>query len=63
MDGIRHSFAPGEPIRVIPENGIALETFVYYSVYAEKDQGLRIVGEVFKVNDDDHDNVFLVKSE
>ena len=63
MDGIRHSFAQGEPIRVIPENSIALETFVYYRFYAEKDQGLWIVGEVFKVNDDDHDNVFLVKSE
>lgn len=63
MDAIKYTVAPGEKVRVLPGNSITLEPFVYHRFYAEKDEGLLIVGEVSKVNDDDNDNVFLVKSE
>lgn len=63
MDAVKYTVKPGEKVRVTPGNSITLEPFVYHRFYAEKDKGLLIVGEVSKVNDDDNDNVFLVKSE
>lgn len=63
MDGVKYTFGPGEKIEVTPGNSITLEPFMYHRFYAKKGEGFLIVGEVSKVNDDDHDNVFLVKSE
>ena len=63
MDAVKHQFKAGKQVRVTHGNSITLEPFVYHRFYAEKDAGLLIVGEVSKVNDDNCDNVFLVKSE
>lgn len=59
MDGIYRTFAPGEPIEVTPGNSITLEPGVFHRFTAKKGDGLLIVGEVSKVNDDNCDNVFL----
>lgn len=63
MDCVKYSVNPGETVKVMPGNSITLEPYVYHRFYAEKDKGLLIVGEVSKVNDDNNDNVFLVKSD
>ena len=52
-----------EKIEVTPGNSITLEPFSYHRFYPKKDAGMLIVGEVSKVNDDNTDNVFLVKSD
>ena len=59
MDGIYRTLAPGEPIEVTPGNSITLEPGVFHRFTAKKGDGLLIVGEVSKVNDDNCDNVFL----
>ncbi len=63
MDGIKHTFKPGENIEITPGNSITIEPYVYHRFVAKKDKGLLIVGEVSKVNDDNTDNVFFKKSE
>ena len=63
MDGVKQIFKPGEKIEVAPGNSITLEPFNYHKFYAKSGEGVLIVGEVSKVNDDTCDNVFLVKSE
>ena len=63
MDGIYRTFAPGERIEVAPGNSITLEPYVFHRFVAKKGDGLLIVGEVSKVNDDNNDNVFYEKSE
>ncbi len=63
MDGVKHTAKPGEKVEVTPGNSITLEPFVFHKFYGKKGAGLLIVGEVSKVNDDNCDNVFLVKSE
>lgn len=63
MDGVKHTFKPGEKIEVTPGNSITLEPFSYHRFYPKKDAGMLIVGEVSKVNDDNTDNVFLIKSD
>lgn len=59
MDGIYRTFAPGELIEVAPGNSITLDPGVFHRFIAKKGDGLLIVGEVSKVNDDNCDNVFL----
>lgn len=59
MDGIYRTFAPGERIEVAPGNSITLEPYVFHRFVAKKGDGLLIVGEVSKVNDDNNDNIFL----
>lgn len=63
MDGIKHTFKPGENIEITPGNSITIEPYMYHRFVAKKDEGLLIVGEVSKVNDDNTDNVFFKKSE
>lgn len=63
MDSIKYTFAPGEKIEVLPGNSITLTPYLYHRFYAKKDEGLLIVGEVSKVNDDNCDNVFYEPSE
>ena len=63
QDGILHTYAPGEPIPVTPGNSITLEPYHYHRFYPAKGEGLLIVGEVSRVNDDTCDNVFLHPSE
>lgn len=60
MDGVPHTFKPGEPIYVTPGNSITLEPYVFHRFYGEKGKGYLIVGEVSKVNDDNCDNIYLV---
>lgn len=59
MDGIYRTFAPGERIEVAPGNSITLEPYVFHRFVAKRGDGLLIVGEVSKVNDDNNDNIFL----
>lgn len=59
MDGVYKTFNPGEKIEVTPGNSITLEPFMYHRFTAKKGDGMLIVGEVSKVNDDNNDNVFL----
>ncbi len=63
MDCVKHTVKPGEPIYVTPGNSITIEPYIFHRFYPEKDKGLLIVGEVSKVNDDNNDNIFLVKSQ
>ncbi|MBE5744107.1 MAG: D-lyxose/D-mannose family sugar isomerase [Clostridiales bacterium] len=59
MDGVYKTFQAGEKIEVRPGNSITLEPFMYHRFTAKKGDGMLIVGEVSKVNDDNNDNVFL----
>ena len=63
MDAVKYSVPAGSKIEVTPGNSITLEPFVYHRFWAKRGEGMLIVGEVSKVNDDNNDNVFLVKSE
>lgn len=63
MDCVKHIVPAGGFVEVMPGNSITLEPFVYHSFCAKKNEGLLIVGEVSKVNDDNNDNVFYVKSD
>lgn len=59
IDGIRRTFAAGEPVILNVGESICLEQHVYHRFYGEKGRGLVLVGEVSQVNDDDTDNRFL----
>lgn len=63
MDCIKYTVKPGEPVYVMPGNSITIEPYVFHKFYPQKDKGFLIVGEVSKVNDDNCDNIFLVKSQ
>lgn len=63
MDAVKHTVPAGGYVEVTPGNSITLEPFVYHSFCAKKGEGLLIVGEVSKVNDDNNDNVFYKKSD
>lgn len=63
MDAVKHVVPAGSTVEVTPGNSITLEPYVYHSFGAKRGAGLLIVGEVSKVNDDNNDNVFFVKSE
>ncbi len=63
MDAVKHTIPAGGTVEVMPGNSITLEPFVYHRFFAKKGQGLLIVGEVSKVNDDNNDNVFYKKSD
>ena len=58
QDAVLHTYKPGETIEITPGNSITLEPFVYHRFFAKKGEGMLIVGEVSKVNDDKNDNVF-----
>lgn len=63
MDAVKHVVPAGGFVEVMPGDSITLEPYVYHSFCAKKDEGLLIVGEVSKVNDDNNDNVFYEKSD
>lgn len=63
MDCIKYTVKPGELIRIAPGNSITIEPYMFHRFYPEKANGLLVVGEVSKVNDDNNDNIFLVKSQ
>ena len=58
-DGVYKTYKPGEKVEVLPGNSVTLEPYLYHRFYAKKGEGMLIVGEVSKVNDDHNDNVFL----
>lgn len=62
-DGVKNVLPAGSLIEVTPGNSITLEPYVFHKFYAKRGEGLLIVGEVSKVNDDNTDNVFFKKSE
>ena len=57
-DGIKNVLPAGSLVEVTPGNSITLEPYVFHKFYAKRGEGLLIVGEVSKVNDDNNDNVF-----
>ena len=59
-DGIKREFEPGAVIEVKKGNSVTLPPYVYHRFFADNEDV--IVGEVSKINDDNTDNVFLVKS-
>ena len=62
MDGIRHTFRPGEEIRVEPGNSITLTPYLAHIFGAAPGNDL-VVGEVSSINDDNTDNYFLEKTQ
>jgi len=61
LDGVKHSFKPGEVICVTTGNSVTLTPYVFHRFYAEG--GDVVIGEVSSINDDNTDNVFLAPSE
>ncbi len=61
MDGIKHTFKPGEIIKILPGNSITLTPGLYHRFGGKKGAGNLVVGEVSKINDDNMDNVFAEK--
>lgn len=62
MDGIWHTFEPGEIVEVEQGNSITLSPGLFHRFWAKKGNGDLVVGEVSSVNDDVDDNVFLDKT-
>lgn len=62
-DCVKQSVKAGGIVEITPGNSITLEPFVYHRFLPKKGEGLLIVGEVSKVNDDNNDNVFYKKSQ
>lgn len=63
MDCVKHTVKAGGTVEVMPGDSITLEPFVFHRFCAKKGEGLLVVGEVSKVNDDNNDNVFFKKSD
>ena len=59
MDGIAHSFKPGDEIVVKKGESITLAPYVAHVFGPKPGTGDVVVGEVSKVNDDHSDNFFL----
>ncbi len=58
IDGITHSYAPGEVVEVPVGSSITLRPRLYHSFWALEGHGSLIVGEVSSLNDDETDNYF-----
>jgi D-lyxose ketol-isomerase len=58
-DGRRFTVEAGSVIRLTPGESITLPQYLYHTFWAEAGAGTALVGEVSKVNDDEHDNRFL----
>jgi len=56
MDGVKHSFAPGKQIDILPGNSITLRPFMYHLFWAKAGCGDLVCGEVSSINDDNTDN-------
>ena len=59
MDGVLHTFAPGEFVRVKPGKSITLPPGLFHRFWSCKDTGETVIGEVSSINDDNNDNTFL----
>ena len=55
-DGIRHTFSPGEKLRLAPGESVTLRPGDWHAFWGEG--GDVLIGEVSTVNDDETDNVF-----
>ena len=55
-DGIEHTFAPGEKLRLAPGDSVTLMPGDWHAFWGEG--GDVLIGEVSTVNDDETDNVF-----
>ena len=62
QDGIRHTYAPGEKILLLPGNSISLTPYVAHIFGPKPGTGDLICGEVSKVNDDLTDNFFMERT-
>ncbi len=58
IDGIPHTFKPGERVLIQPGESITLTPYLYHTFGALETAGDLIVGEVSSINDDDVDNRF-----
>lgn len=56
LDGVKHTFKPGEVLALSPGESITLTPYVFHEFWGEGGQVL--VGEVSLVNDDNNDNCF-----
>jgi D-lyxose ketol-isomerase len=59
LDGVLHSFRPGETVRLRPGESITLTQGLYHQFSGEPGFGKVLVGEVSAVNDDHTDNRFF----
>lgn len=59
LDGVVHSFAPGQPVRLVPGQSITFVPYLHHRFWGEPGCGTVLVGEVSSVNDDIGDNVFI----
>ncbi len=59
IDGVLHTVAPGEVIRLTPGESVSLVNGMYHTFWGEPGTGTILVGEVSKVNNDYVDNHFL----
>lgn len=58
MDGILHTFRPGETVEVNTGNSITLTPYTYHAFWAKEEDGDLLIGEVSSINDDAKDNRF-----
>ena len=58
MDGVPHTFKPGEEILIQPGNSISLTPYIAHIFGPQPGKDL-VVGEVSAINDDNTDNYFL----
>jgi D-lyxose ketol-isomerase len=59
MDGVQRKLASGAELRLRPGESVCITRRIYHTFQGEKGKGPVLVGEVSKVNDDEHDNRFL----
>ena len=60
IDGCIQTHAAGSQLRLSPGESICLTPGLYHSFWGETGFGDVLVGEVSSVNDDEHDNHFLI---
>ena len=58
LDGIVHTFQPGDIVSIKPGESITLYQGLFHKFYGESGKGKVLVGEVSSVNDDQQDNNF-----
>lgn len=56
LDGVSHTFKPGEELTIQPGCSITLRPYQYHLFWAKEGQGDLILGEVSSINDDNIDN-------
>lgn len=58
VDGLKHTFEPGQEVVLRPGESITLPPSLYHEFYARPGSGMVLGGEVSRVNDDANDNRF-----